>query len=49
MMAVKPRPPALVVEMVWSLPATIRKPQRPQIAPEISIVRTVTRRTLMPA
>ena len=49
MMAVKPCPPAVLVEIVWSLPATIRNPARPQMAPEISMVRTRTQRTLMPA
>ena len=49
MMAVNPFPPADVVEIVWSLPATIRKPTRPQIAPEMIMVRIVTHLTLIPA
>ena len=49
MMAVKPLPPAVEVEMVWSRPATSRKPHSPQMAPLVIMVRMMTRRTLMPA
>ena len=48
-MAVKPRPPAVEVEMVWLEPATAMKPARPQIAPDSAMVRMVTFLTLMPA
>ena len=47
--AVKPRPPTIVVVRVWSVPAVSRSPIRPQIAPESTIVRMITRSTLMPA
>lgn len=33
MMAVNPRPPAVLVEIVWLAPLTIRQPAIPQIAP----------------
>ena len=49
MTAVKPRPPTMVVVSVWSVPAVRRKPIRPQTAPESSMVRMMTRSTLMPA
>ena len=49
MIAVKPRPPAVLTEMVWSAPATPTMPATPHTAPEISMVRMMTRRTLMPA
>ena len=49
MMAVKPRPPAVEVEMVWLAPETAMKPARPQMAPEMAMVRMVTFFTLMPA
>ena len=49
MIAVKPRPPAVLVEIVWLAPATAIKPARPQIAPEMHMVRMMTLRTLMAA
>ena len=49
MMAVKPRPPAVEVEMVWPAPATAMKPARPQMAPEMAMVRIKTLESLMPA
>ena len=49
MIAVKPRPPAVEVEMVWLTPATSMKPAMPQMAPEMAMVRMVTFLTLMPA
>ena len=48
MTAVKPRPPARVVVMVWSVPATSSRPATPQMAPESSSVRMMTRSTFMP-
>ena len=39
MMAVKPRPPAVSVEMVWLAPETAMKPVKPQMAPERIMVR----------
>ena len=39
MMAVKPRPPAVLVEMVRDTAETARKPAKPQIAPEMAMVR----------
>ena len=48
-MAVKPRPPAVAVEIVWLAPLTITKPAIPQIAPEIAMVRTITFFTWIPA
>ena len=49
MIAVKPRPPAVLVEMVWLAPETSMKPARPHIAPEMAIVRRMTFLTEMPA
>ena len=49
MIAVKPRPPAVLMEMVWSAPATPTMPATPHTAPEMSMVRMTTRLTLMPA
>ena len=49
MTAVKPRPSTMVVVRVWSMPAVSSKPIRPQIAPESTMVRMMTRSTLMPA
>ena len=49
MMAVKPRPPAVEVEMVWLAPATAMKPARPQMAPEMAMVRIKTLDSRMPA
>ena len=49
MTAVKPRPPTMVVVRVWSVPAVKSKPIRPQTAPESTMVRMMTRSTLMPA
>lgn len=48
MIAVNPRPPAVLVEIVWLEPLTMIKPARPQIAPEIAIVRMMTFFTLIP-
>ena len=48
MTAVKPRPSAMVVVSVCSVLPTSSRPATPQIAPESSIVRTMTRFTLMP-
>ena len=48
-MAVKPRPSAMPVEMVCPAPPTSTKPATPQIAPEMAMVRMMTRLTLMPA
>lgn len=48
MIAVKPWPPTVLVEIVWSVPATSIRPARPQTAPEMAIVRTITRPTSMP-
>ena len=48
MTAVKPRLSESEVVIVWSVPATSRKPARPHSAPEMSIVRMITRSTLMP-
>ena len=39
MMAVKPRPPAVLMEMVWETADTARKPAKPQTAPEMAMVR----------
>ena len=47
--AVNPRPPAVLVEIVWLEPQTISHPANPQIAPEIAIVRMITFLTLIPA
>ena len=49
MMAVKPLPPAVLVEMVWLAPDTARKPAMPHSAPEINMVRVMTLGTLMAA
>ena len=49
MTAVKPRPPTMVVVRVWSVPAVSSSPMRPHTAPESTMVRTMTRSTLMPA
>lgn len=49
MMAVKPLPPAVLVEMVWLAPPTMIKPAIPQIAPDSAMVRRITRFTLIPA
>ena len=38
----------IVVVSVWSVPPTSSMPARPQTAPESSIVRMMTRSTLMP-
>ena len=46
--AVKPLPPAVFTEMVWSEAPTSRKPARPQRAPDSSMVRIITQSTLMP-
>ena len=48
MTAVKPRPSTMLVVSVWFVPPTSRRPARPQTAPESSIVRMMTRSTLMP-
>jgi len=48
-MAVKPLPPAVLVEIVWLAPPTMIKPAIPQIAPDRAMVRRITRFTLMPA
>ena len=47
--AVKPRPPAVLVEMVCPAPATAMKPAMPQIAPDIITVRIITRLTFIAA
>ena len=39
MMAVKPRPPAVLVEMVRETADTARKPAKPQMAPDRAMVR----------
>ena len=49
MIAVKPRPPAVLVEIVWSTPATPTNPASPHTAPDIIIVRIITFLTLIPA
>ena len=49
MTAVKPRPSTMVVERVWLVEPTRRRPMRPQTAPESTMVRMMTRSTLMPA
>lgn len=49
MTAVKPRPSTTVVVRVWLMPPTSSRPIRPQTAPEITMVRMMTRSTLMPA
>lgn len=49
MMAVKPLPPAVLVEMVWLAPPTMIKPAIPQIEPDSAMVRRITRFTLIPA
>ena len=46
---VKPRPPAVDVEIVWLAPLTRRNPAIPHIPPEIPIVRIMVRFTLMRA
>ena len=46
--AVKPLPPAVSVEIEWSVPETRRKPARPQIAPDTAIVRIITFLTSIP-
>ena len=48
-MAVKPRPFAVLTESVCPAPPTITAPARPQIAPEMAMVRSMTRCTEMPA
>ena len=47
--AVKPRPPAVLVEIVWLEPLTRRKPVSPHNAPEIAIVHIITLLTFIPA
>ena len=47
--AVKPRPPAVLVEIVWEEPLTRINPAIPAIQPEIPTVRTMTFPTLIPA
>ena len=47
-MAVKPRPPEMLVETVWSVPATRSTPAMPQMAPDRSMVRIITLSTLIP-
>ena len=42
MMAVNPRPPAVLVEIVWEDPLTSRNPVKPQIAPDNAMVRMMT-------
>ena len=49
MMAVKPRPPAVLMEMVWLAPDTARKPAIPHTAPDTTMVRMMTWGTLMAA
>ena len=46
--AVKPRPPVMLVVSVWSVPPTRSMPVSPQMAPERTMVRMMTRFTLMP-
>ena len=48
MTAVKPRPSTMVGVRVWLVPPTSSRPVRPQMAPESSMVRMMTRSTLMP-
>ena len=45
--AVKPRPPAVLVEIVWEEPLTRINPAIPAIPPEIPTVRTMTFPTLI--
>ena len=49
MTAVKPRLSTMVVVRVWSTPAVIMKPIRAHSAPESTMVRMMTRSTLIPA
>ena len=49
MTAVKPRLSTMVVVRVWLMPAVRIYPIRPQTAPESTMVRMMTRSTLMPA
>ena len=49
MMAVKPRPPAVLVEMVWLAPLTMINQAIPQMAPDKAMVRRITFFTLIPA
>ncbi len=49
MIAVNPRPPAVLVDMVWLAPLTMIKPAMPQIAPDRAMVRRITLFTLIPA
>ena len=49
MMAVKPLPPAVDVDIVWLAPLTMTAPARPQIPEDMSIVRITTFLTLIPA
>ena len=48
-MAVKPTPPATLEYSVWLTPEAVRKPTRPQMAPDSAAVRRVTFATFMPA
>ena len=48
MTAVKPRPPARVVVIVWFVPATRSNPARPHKAPLKAAVRIMTDGTLIP-
>ena len=45
----KPRPPAVLMEMVWLAPDTARKPAIPHTAPDTTMVRMMTWGTLMAA
>ena len=45
--AVKPRPPAVVVLIVWFVPPTNKRPAIPQIAPETTSVLITTFFTLI--
>ena len=47
--AVKPRPPAVLVEIVWLPPLTTTAPASPQIAPDKRTVLMITFFTLIPA
>lgn len=49
MMAVKPLPPAVLVDIVWLAPQTMMKPAIPQMAPDSAMVRRITFFTLIPA
>ncbi len=47
--AVKPLPFAVLVDSVWLEPPTMTAPARPQMAPEMAMVRRMTLGTLIPA